>query len=87
MFKPLYIKLSLPTTNLERYPVFMDPRDPDCVEKWRKILKAKFTNLLRVLLKMQSWSQNPETAKTYLRQFLKQRKNPNLEPDQRELIQ
>jgi hypothetical protein len=68
--------------DVAKYPVLLDPYDNEAFDKIFKRLGDKYTTFLRVFSKVQTWGDRDPFAKTnYLRQLLKQRSNPNLNPE------
>lgn len=77
--QPLSLRVQLPTLKeIEQYPVLLDPRDNECLDKMHTRLGAKYTNVLNTLYKAKNWGNNPNTTYSYVKQLMRQIYNPNL---------
>lgn len=71
---------------VEHYPRFLDPRDPDGIDKAQQRLGEKYILCLKTMLKAKNWGENPNTTVAYIRQFIRQQSNPNLKAEELSLI-
>lgn len=65
---PIQTTIMYPTLkDMTKYPLMIDPQDNEVFDKMFKKLGAKYIILLRSLLKITYWQQDPEIELSFIR--------------------
>ena len=81
--KPVNFMIQVPLVReVEQYPRFLDPRDPNCLDKAQQRLGPKYVLCLRTMLKAKKWGESETTTFALVKQFARQLSNHNLSSEE-----